>query len=269
VKIRLSISFLFIVMITNLFGQKVFQPKQINSNFKGVVYKDEFSFDLRIMPHGFNLGYTVGELQTYYKTTFYSFDIGVLRDSKERKQNMNTNFNSEGSSDAFVYGKQNSLFVLRAGKGFKKYLSEKALRRGLAVGYSFEGGASLGVLKPYYLKLIYDIEESENGEIREIREERFSEGNREEFLNFNTIFGGGSFWKGFFQSSIAVGIHGKASGLFALGAYDKFVRAAEIGIAFDAFAKKMPIFVETDNLKNRRLFLNVFVSFHLGKRSLR
>jgi len=269
VKIRLAISLLLFVFASNLFAQKVFQPKQINSNFKGLVYKDEFSFDLRLMPHGVNLGYTIGELQTYYKTTFYSFDIGFLKDSKERKFNMNTNFATEGSSDSFVYSKQNSLFILRAGKGFKRYLSEKALRRGLAVGYSFEGGVSLGVLKPYYLKLIYDVEETDSGDIREIREERYSEENSEQFLNFNSIFGGSNFWKGLFESSVAVGLHGKASGLFALGAYDKNVRAAEIGITFDAFAKKMPIFVETDNLKNRRIFLNIFISFHLGKRSQR
>lgn len=268
-KTKILISFFLLFILADISAQKVFQPKQINSNFKGVVYKDEFSFDLRLMPHGINLGYTVGELQTYYKTTFYSFDIGYLKDSRERKQNMNTNFSTEGSSDAFVYGKQNSLFILRGGKGFKKYLSEKALRRGLAVGYSFEGGVSLGVLKPYYLKLIYDTEVDDQGEIREVREERFSEENRETFLNFNSIFGGGSFWTGLFESSIAVGIHGKASGHFALGAFDEYVRAAEVGITFDAFAKKMPIFVETDNLKNRRLFLNIFVSFHLGKRSQR
>jgi len=182
---------------------------------------------------------------------------------------MNTNFSTEGSSDAFVYGKQNSLFILRGGKGVKKYLSEKALRRGLAVGYSFEGGASLGVLKPYYLKLIYDTEETPSGDIREVREERYSEQNMEEFLNFNMIFGGGSFWRGLFESSISVGLHGKASGLFALGAFDEYVRAAEIGLTFDAFAKKMPIFVETNTLKNKRIFLNIFVSFHLGKRSQR
>lgn len=268
-KVRLLISILFLVIVASLSAQKVFQPKQINSNFKGIVYKDEYSFDLRFTPHGISVGYTVGELQTYYRTTYYTFDFGYLKDSRERKQNMNTNFNSEGSSDAFVYGKQNSLFILRGGKGYKKYLSEKALRRGLAVGYSFEGGVSLGVLKPYYLKLVYDVEEGDTGDVREIREERYSEENMEEFLNFNMIFGGGSFWKGILESSVAVGLHGKASGHFALGAFDEYVRAAEIGITFDAFAKKVPIFVETDNLKNRRLLLNIFVSFHLGKRSQR
>ncbi len=263
-KIRVLLCFVLCAIVGGLSAQKVFQPKQINSNFKGLVYKDEYSFDLRVMPHGANFGYTVGELETYYKTTFYTFDIGYLKDSRERKQNMNTTFRTEGTSDAFVYGKQNSLYIIRGGKGFKRYLSEKALRRGLSVGYSFEGGVSLGVLKPNYLKLFYFTEENPDGEIRE---ERFSEDNRDKFLNFNSIFGGSSFWKGIFQSSVSVGLHGKASGHFAMGAFDKNVRAAEIGITFDAFAKKVPIFVETDLLKNRRLFLNIFVSFHLGRRS--
>lgn len=263
-RLRLIIFIFLFAIVDNVSAQKVFQPKQINSSFKGLVYKEEFSVDFRLMTNGLNIGYTVGELQTYYKTSFFQFDIGYLKDSKERKQNMNTTFKTEGSSDAFVYGKQNSLYIIRGGKGFKKYLSEKAIRRGLAVGYSLEGGISLGILKPNYLKLFYFTEENPDGEIRE---ERYSEETHDKFLNFNSIFGGTSFWKGVLQSSVAVGFHGKASGHFAMGAFDKSVRAVELGLAFDVFAKKVPIFVETDNLRNRRLFLNLFVSLHLGKRN--
>lgn len=262
-KIKVLLGLFFISLTINLAAQKVFQPKQINTNFKGLVYKEEFSFDLRVMTHGGSIGYTVGELQTYYKTNYYQFELGYLKDSRERKQNMNTTFRTEGSSESFVYGKQNSLFVLRGGKGFKKYLSEKAIRRGIAVGYSFEGGVSLGVLKPTYLKLKYATEENPSGEIRS---ERYSEEIRDKYLDFNSIFGGSSFWEGFFESTIAVGLHGKASGHFALGAFEEYVRSSELGISFDLFPKKMPIFVETEALKNRRLFLNLFVSFHIGKR---
>jgi len=245
-------------------GQKVFQPKQINSNFKGLVYKEEFSLDLRIKTNGGSIGYTRGELRNYYRTDFFQFDIGYLKDSKERRQNMNTTFKTEGSSQSFVYGKRNSFLLLRGGKGFKKYLSEKAIRRGLAAGYSLEGGVTLGILKPNFLKLKYFTEENPDGEIRA---EKYSEENHDTYTNFNSIFGGTSFWKGIFQSTMTVGIHGRASGHFAMGAFDKNVRAAEIGVSFDLFPKKVPIFVEVESLRNRRLFLNLFVSFHLGKRN--
>lgn len=263
IKRLLAISILVIITI-GLTGQNVFQPKQINSNFKGLIYKQEFSLDLRVMTNGGSIGYTSGNLQTYYKTDYFQFDIGFLKDSRERRQNMNTTFKTEGSSQSFVYGKQNSVLLLRGGKGFKKYLSEKAIRRGLAVGFSFEGGASLAILKPNFLKLKYFTEENPDGEIRE---EKYSEENHDTFMNFNSIFGGTSYWKGIFQSTMAIGLHGRASGHFAMGAFDKNVRAAEIGINFDLFPKKLPIFVETESLRNRRLFLNLFVSFHLGRRS--
>lgn len=261
---RLHILLILCCVGIGLSAQNVFQPKQINSNFKGLVYKSEFSVDFRLMTNGGSIGYTSGELLTYYKTNYYQFNIGYLKDSRERRQNMNTTFKTEGSSQSFVYGKQNSVLLLRGGKGFKRYLSEKAIRRGLAAGFSFEGGATLALLKPNFLKLKYFTEENPDGEIRT---EKYSEENHDVFTNFNSIFGGTNYWKGIFQSTVAVGLHGKASGHFAMGAFDKHVRAAEIGLSFDIFPKKLPIFVETETLSNRRIFLNLFVSFHFGKRS--
>lgn len=261
---RLSVISILVSIAIGLSAQNVFQPKQINSNFKGLVYKEEFSLDLRIMTNGGSIGYTSGDLETYYKTSFFQFDIGYLKDSKERRQNMNTTFKTEGSSQSFVYGKQNSVLLLRGGKGFKRYLSEKAIRRGLAAGFSFEGGVTLALLKPNFLKLKYFTEENPDGEIRS---EKYSEENHDTYMNFNSIFGGTNYWKGVFQSTMSVGLHGRASGHFAMGAFDKNVRAAEIGLSLDIFPKKLPIFVETETLRNRRIFLNLFVSFHLGRRS--
>lgn len=245
-------------------AQNVFQPKQINSLGKGLVYKYESAIDVRLNTSGFSIGYLQGDLDTYYKTNFWSFDLSYLKDPRERKQNKNVTARNEGSSNSFTYGKQNSLFILRAGKGHKRYLSEKALRRGLAVGYIYEAGASIAVLKPYYLKLSYPDNSSDVGNV--ILEERYSEENEDVFTDYNSIFGGSSFWTGITGSSVAVGGHAKAGAHFALGAFDKYVRAVEVGVMMDMFVKKLPVLIETDDLKNRRLFLNLYLSVQIGKR---
>ena len=41
--------------------------------------------------------------------------------------------------------------MLRVGMGAKRYFSEKAKRKGIAIGINYQAGVSLGLLKPYYL----------------------------------------------------------------------------------------------------------------------
>ena len=57
----------------------------------------------------------------------------------------------------FKFGKQNSVFIIRAGKGFKRYLSDKARRKGGHFVYNLEAGPAIALLKPYYLKFIEQV----------------------------------------------------------------------------------------------------------------
>lgn len=246
-------------------AQTTFQPKQIEYDWKGIVYRYENAFDFSLHTHGFMIGYNSGRILTYDKTRYYHFSLGYIRDPREQRQNNNIPL-SNMTSKSFTYGKLNSLYVIRAGIGRKKYLSEKAKRKGIALGYTYEVGPAIGVLKPNYLFLLYS--ETQNGmTIDELRAEKFSDENADVFLDSNRIFGGGGFSRGWKEITFTPGLQARGGVLFSLGAYDKYVKAVEVGIMADIFIKKIPILVETEAVSNKPYFINLYLTLQLGSRS--
>ena len=182
-----------------------------------------------------------------------------MKHPKEQKQNAAPSVRR--SSRPFVYGKQNSLFVLRSGWGLKRYYSEKAKQKGVAIGISYSIGPTLGLLKPYYLALNYPETGSYSGRLLL---QKYSASNDSVFLDNSKILGAAPFTKGLSEISVLPG--GTASIAYHMdwGAFDEMVKALEIGLTIDVFAKKAPIFV--DNAQNQQVFFNFFLNLQFGKR---
>ena len=259
----------FIICLFTLFiqsqieAQRVIQPKLIEVDWKGIVYKNEWSIDIRLHENGAALAYNSGKIKSYRKTNYYQIELGFMKDPREKSQ---SKISQSGTSGSFAFGKINSLFNLRFGVGTKHYLSEKEKRKGLAVGYTYMIGPSLALLKPYYLDLEYVVVVDEE-RVTEIRSEKFSEQNRDIFLNEDFIRGRSSFYKGFDEINIRAGIHGKIGAHFAMGAFDKYVKAFETGVMFDLFTSEIPILLETESISNRPYFIKLYLNLQLGARN--
>lgn len=255
-----------LIGIFTLFGFSLWSQQTLKQSeytltpLKGIVYFMELAAELELQTNGFSIGINKGNIARYNLTRYYHFDIGYIADPKERSKSQYLQ-NFEGVSN-YTYAKQNYFFVVRGGMGRKYYLSEKAHKRGVALGYSFEGGVNLGLLKPYYLVLEYNDELE-----RTFRTEAYSEENAELFLNVNKIRDKGRFFEGWDETSIIPGVHINAAVHFSLGAYEKYIKAMEVGVHIDGYLKKVPIMVETDNYTNRFLFGHFFINFQLGQRS--
>ena len=248
------------VLITGaLRAQVTLQPKQMETRDVGVVYDREFAVNLYLHTKGYGVGAVFGELKTYYKTSFYHVDFGMVKHPKEhRPDNQINQFNV--LSRPYVFGKKNSFFVLRAGKGTKRYLSEKARRKGVAMGYSYQIGPSIGLLKPYYL----DIRtETGIGNPPEVQSVKFSEDNADRFLNPDFIDGYSGFWKGVGETSFIFGGHLKGGAHFAWGAYDRYVKALEVGVMIDFYFQRIDIMAVEDNSP---VFANLYLNLQFGKR---
>jgi hypothetical protein len=247
-----------------LTGQTIVQPKQLDYSSVGVLYNKEKSIELRPHSNGAAIGVHFGTIKTFYKTKYYQFDLGLLRHPKEYRQSItfNTGNPFTRTSNSYTYGKQNHLLVLRGGVGEKRYFSDKAKRKGVAVAVDYEAGASIGILKPYYLHL-YRLED--NGFTDYTSTERYSEENKDVFLDDTKIIGPASFFKGLGQITALPGLHGRIGAHFSLGAFDEYVKAFEIGIMVDAYFKRVrvPIMIIENNTP---VFINGFLSFQIGKR---
>jgi hypothetical protein len=225
----------------------------------GIIYNKETTFNLRVYTNrGFAPGMEFGKLITYDKTRYFMFNIGELKHPKEVRQSADPTVSR--SFRPYVYGKQNTLLALRAGWGTKKYYSEKAKQKGVAIGLSYSLGPTLGLLKPYYLALRYTG--SDPGFIRSIHE-KYSADNAKIFLDNSRILGASPFTTGLTEMSFLPGANACIAFHMDWGAFDEFVKALEIGFMVDAFVKKAPIMVTEEN---RQFFFNFFVNLQLGKR---
>lgn len=262
-----------LLSITSLgFAQTTIQSNQSAPNRKGLVYNKETTFDMTLHTTGIGVAFAAnfGTIKTYYKTTYYQVQIGELRHTKEDRQSSESSNVAGGrSSRSYFFGKQNSLYVIRAGKGVKRYLSEKAKHKGVAIGFTYEGGLTLGLLKPYYLELIYPQDVGPNP--LDVRSEKYSDENASQFLNVNgyNIYGSSGFTKGLKEIKPVPGVHFKMGAHFDWGAVDEMVKAIEAGFMIDVFYRKIPLMVENDaitNAENRPFFVNLYLTLQLGKR---
>lgn len=221
---------------------------------KSIVFDREFSIGGGLHTHGFNVVFTSARIPKYYLTRFWQIELGEIKHPKEYKQNFDR-LPGVSSPKSFIFGKQNNLYFLRAGYGEKRYLSDKGRKKGLAVGINYAFGVNLGLLKPYYLDLVYPPSE--------LRSERYSEENATYFLNPNNIYGASGIGKGWDGLRPLPGGYVKAGLLFDWGAFDELLKCLEVGVMLDVFYKKAPIMVTE---RNRPFFLNLYLNIHFGKR---
>lgn len=226
----------------------------------GFLYSSERIYDLRLHTNrGGGLFYQRGKILTYYKTTFYQIGFSELRTPREYRQGSDPSLTRQFRP--YVYGKQNNVFAVRGSKGAKRYFSEKAKRKGVAVGMSYSLGGTLGVVKPYYLALRKAAPDQPN--VSRVVAEKYSESNADLFLDDNKIIGAASFFKGFDALSIIPGANASCAIHLDWGAFDSFMRGMEVGAMLDLFPREVPLLVSDDN---QRIFLNFYVSMQLGRR---
>ncbi len=264
------LSILFVAGLGAAAAQQPSTPriKGMPEEGKGIVYNKEFTFDFKIHTSGMGLGVNFAKLKTYYRTRFFNIELTEIKHPKEFRQSFDFRVPSANRvSRSFIFGKQNNLYALHGGIGEKRYFSEKALNRGLAVGISYSGGPALGLLKPYHLDIIR-YREPDFGSFF-IRSEAYSEENADKFLDINSIYGSSGLIKGIGETSIVPGAHAKFAVHLDWGAFDQFVKSVETGVMVDVFFKNMPIMVESPllpNTENQSVFVNLFLNLQIGKR---
>ena len=264
---RISFSLLFAMFcLLETSAQKSFQPKQVEFEWKGIIYRNESTLKGTLHTNGYSIAYNKGKIKSYYKTNYYHIELGHISDPREQKQNKNIPYQFSKISRSFKFGKQNSLYMIRTGKGTKTLLTDKTKRKGVAIGYNYEAGPAIAILKPYYLELVYGVER-DGKFLNELKEEKLNDSNADKFLDYNFIFGGGSPGSGWKNISVVPGIQGKLGLFFSLGAFEQYATSIEVGIMGDIYTRKIPIMVETDAISAKPYFINFYATIEFGKRT--
>lgn len=228
---------------------------QVNPNEyveeKPVLMKNEVT--IAFFAHSSGIG---GEVRrsfniTGYKKRFYEIDFLGMKHPKEYKT-INQNFDHAKS---YVYGKLNTFSILRLGAGLQRTLYSKAEKNGVEIRMIYSGGLSLGILKPVYL----DILESLGNNEYDIVVKKYDPN----VQNQEDIYGRAPFTDGLGEIKFRPGLYGKLGYCFEYAPIFENVKALEVGVAFDAFPKEIPIMAFA---KNKQLFLTFYITIMYGRK---
>lgn len=258
-------TFFFLTSLSYAGAQIILQPKIVENDQKGVVYASEKVYEIRAHLHGLAVGYKTGKLRNFYETTYMSYELGYMVDSRQKKFSKNQARIGTTPRRSFYYGKRSSLITARVSYGMKRYLSEKTKRKGVAMGIIYEGGATIGLIKPTYINVVRRDPDIEKLVVEEIK---YSDDTHDDFLDFDNIYGGTRYYRGLTEITPTVGLHGKVGMHWAIGAFDQKVKAVEAGLMLDIYPRKIPFVAEREDITNDFAFLKLYVSAQFGKRSL-
>ncbi|NND77659.1 MAG: hypothetical protein HKN39_05705 [Flavobacteriales bacterium] len=222
-----------------------------------VLYRKEVKGGIKFHGHGWGFHFTKG----YQKAVNEILQINVsLASMKHPKETKSYNPWYENAKP-YIYGKQNSFYVLRPSIGKHKILTYKHRKSGVQFGYNWAIGPSLGLTKPIYLEIgkptiPYDyivVEEYDASE---------------HFIE--DIFGRASWSRGISELQLHPGVYGKFGFLVEYSGEQTGIRGLETGISLDAYPKDIPImtdeFDQISEVDNKRFFLNFYLNLFLGKK---
>jgi hypothetical protein len=218
----------------------------------GIVYKEIYHAGLTIHSAGWGINYRRGKNITAYSYKFLDFSITGMKHPKEVKTFNPFYQNSSG----YVYGKQNSLTILRAGVGKLKEINSKGDIGGFAVSYSYFFGPTIGFQKPVYLEVYYP----DAGILDpNLRIERYDE--TKHFTD--NIYGRAPFSNGLSEMRFVPGLYAAFNFNFEFGKSQQTIRMIETGAGIDLFSRKIPMMAFEENTP---LFLSFHIRLLYGKR---
>jgi hypothetical protein len=247
---NIFVFFLFTLYCISAFGQG-----DIDTQEK-ILYQNERSINLSLNSNGFGAGFRFGKRKTYLSKTIYDIDFAYIKHPKEVK--ISSSPYSYSTSRKYVNGKTNLFVNFRPSIGYQREIFSKEDRGSIAIKYYATGGPSLGITKPIYYN--FYIISRINGEyyIVDTRVEKY------EFVQHPTnkeIAGRAPIWKGFNELALYPGLHAKFGICFEYSSVNQLINAIDVGMVFDAFAKKIPI-MYTDY--NNQFFLTLYISYRFG-----
>ncbi|MFI5220098.1 MAG: hypothetical protein ACHQNT_11495 [Bacteroidia bacterium] len=222
--------------------------------------RNEFSFGVNIHSSGWGIDFRRGKNITVSKKRMWEFEFVGMKHSKEIKS-VNPYYEN---SKSFVFGKLNSVSVLRAAIGMQRVIAGKAERGGVELRLNYTGGLSLGLAKPVYLNIIHD--NSNNPEALNLSVEKYNP----DLHSIEYIYGRASFTKGLSETKPYPGLYAKLGLSFEYGSSDDDVKIIECGMTVDAYGSTIPIMELPKSIeppvKNSQVYFNFYINILYGKK---
>lgn len=221
-----------------------------------LVFNKQNVYGFKLNTNGWGAFFEKGFMKDVRKTNLLQLEISEIKHPKEQKV---TTASQSGPfitfSSPFIYGKQNIFYQVKPGFGQQRLLGGKANRNGVAVSTVYVGGISLGLERPYYLRV---VDASING----TRDIKFTSADSALFLS-NSIIQGTGLRNGWGEMKLIPGLHGKLALRFDYGRFNDMVSAVEVGVNTEYYFSKPEIMLFNES---KPLFFSGYVAILIGKR---
>jgi hypothetical protein len=188
----------------------------------------------------------------------WSLSFSEIKHEKQIRQQRPTDaFPEFGATSAYIFGKINNLYTIQLGYSREVLLLPGVVENNLSVSMRFGGGFSLALLKPYYLKLIYPLPQTN------LREEKYVDSNAEMFLKKEKIFGASKWSKGLDETKPVPGAFGEVAIVIEPAKSKYLVQTITVGANFAFYSSALPIMAKVEAYPWQGSF---FVGLALGKR---
>lgn len=213
-----------------------------------ITHSKHFAAGAKLASDGYGGFLELGRAQGINSGMLYQFEIMERKHTKEEKQSV------DFFGIPLIYGKVNYFYTAKLGAQKWINLGNKGNKNGVSVTANFGGGLTLGLLRPYELRVgstkEYVSYASDSTEfLRAIKQGDITEGP--------------GFSNGWSDLKIVPGLYAKPALRFDYGQYNEVVSAIEIGISAEFYSKKIHQMI---GQKENRFFFSPYVTLIGGKR---
>jgi hypothetical protein len=221
-----------------------------NGKDVNVLFKKQAMGGAFIHSQGWGLFFRKANILSIYRKRFWEIETATMHNPKEHKS-QNTLYPDASS---YYFGKLNAIQIFRFGFGYYQTLYRKNNERCVEIDAVTAIGPSIAVVKPVYLEIL----PSNNGDGLPITAKY--DPNTDTPAN---IYGRASFLDGISEASFYPGGYARAGLNFDYANRHNLIKAIEVGAEFDLYPRVIPIMAF---IPNNQYFLNLYLSFSLGKR---
>ena len=219
----------------------------------------EASVGARLNTDGWSAYLDLGKVKTkdprksdmFYNVRLWQIEFTEKKNPKEEKST-SENGNGTGGSSTYVYGKINNFYAVKLGYGFRRMIVGKPDPGTVSIHWVNVIGASIGLLKPYYLDVYSDPAAI-----------KYTPATAGDFLNQQLIEGSAGFSKGLSETKIIPGIHLKSALHFDFSTNRKNVIGIETGVNFEYYSQSIALMA---NQSPTNYFLDLFLAAQFGRR---
>ena len=247
---------LFLALVlygSNAFAQ--FDTENLDTSEFKILYNRSKTYG--IITHNLGLGvqYRSGKRLSIFKTRMWEINFTTYRDLKQYKLQK-----PYQNARKYVFGKKNEGFFLRGGVVWKKLLNRKPYWGGVEVRFVYGGGLSLGITKPYYIYVVYEVTGEPNPSYEILPRIYEIDSQKRDWLD---EYGRAPFSNGMSEIAIHPGAYAKFGLNFEFGKVDTKMVVMEVGTAIDVLPSGMTIMAGSED---QIVFPQFYISISWGKR---